>query len=222
MLDPDDIKDKTTIVVKLGPSQNPSKLLLTVNKQYGQFSGLELRKQWNGDTTAVRKSITRNLSTNMDAGDLQRVSVKHLNDPDLPLNVQYEMLMDFHPNSGTIYMDPFYSKFFDKNPFPATKRMYTVEMDYLQDVNYFFNFELPEGFVLDDYPKSVIHQYGEDSLLTMKNIMSYDEPSRMFSLNSRFTSKTTLFAADDYESLRSFYENVMEEQRKKLIIKKLN
>jgi hypothetical protein len=221
-LDPDSIKNKTTIIVKLMPSSDSSKLLLKVDKQYGVFSAIAYRNLWAGDTAAVRKSITKEFSSGNLTTSITNISTKNLTDPDLPLNLHYEMLMSFDRNSGTIYLDPFFSKFFDKNPFPSDKRMYTVEMDYLQDINYIFRLELPQGYVVDDYPKSAVIQYGNEQLLLMKNIMEYDQASGIFSLNSRFSSKTTLFAAQDYESLRSFYENVIEEQGKKLIIKKAN
>lgn len=221
-LDPDSIKNRTTIIVKLLPSPDSSKLLLKIDKQYGVFSSVAYRNLWAGDTSVIRKNIVKEWSSGNIAANLTNVSVKNLTDPDLSLNLHYEMLLKFDRNVGTIYLDPFFSKFFDKNPFPPDKRMYAVEMDYLEDINYVLHLELPAGYIVDDYPKSAIIQYGEDQLLLMKNIMEYDEASRIFSLNSRFTSKTTLFEAEDYESLRNFYSNVIEEQGKKLIIKKVN
>jgi hypothetical protein len=221
-LDPDSIKNKTTIIVKLVPSSDSSKLLLKVDEQYGVFSAIAHRNQWAGDTAAVRKSIAKGFSSGNLTTSITDVAVKNLTDPDVPLNLHYEMLMNFDRKVGTIYLDPFFSKFFAKNPFPSGKRMYTVEMDYLQDINYILRLELPQGYVVDDYPKSAIIQYGDEQVLVMKNIMEYDEASRIFSLNSRFISKTTLFPAEDYESLRNFYGNVIEEQGKKLIIKKVN
>jgi hypothetical protein len=221
-LDPDSIKNKTTIIVKLLPSADSSKLLIMMDEQYGVFSAIAYRNQWAGDTAAVRKSIAKEFSSGNLATSITNISIKNLADPDLPLNLHYEMLMNFDRKAETIYLDPFFSKFFDKNPFPANKRMYAVEMDYLQDINYILRLELPRGYVVDDYPKSAIIQYGDAQLMVMKNIMEYDEASGVFSLNSRFTSKTTLFAAEDYESLRNFYENIIEEQGKKLIIKKVD
>lgn len=221
ILDPNDIKNKTTIVAKLAPSADSTKLLLKMDKQYGVYTALALRNEWAGDTVEVRKSITKSLGSEISAANIRNISIKNLNDPDLPLNLHYEILIDFDRSNKTIYFDPYYSTFFDKNPFNSTRRVYNIEMDYLQDINYIFNFEIPEGFVLDDYPKSAINYYGEDQLMVMKNIMEYNEPSRTFSLNSRFTSKTTLFAANEYESLRTFYDRVMQEQNKKLILKKV-
>jgi hypothetical protein len=221
-LDPDSIKNKTTVIVKLLPSSDSSKLLLKVDEQYGTFSAIAYRNLWAGDTVAMRKSIVKELGSGNLATSLTNISVKNLDDPDLSLNLHYETLMNFDRKAATIYLDPFFSKFFDKNPFPADKRKFTVEMDYLQDINYILRLELPQGYIVDDYPKSAVIQYGDEQLLVMKNIMEYDEASRVFSLNSRFTSKTTLFPAEDYESLRSFYGNVIEEQGKKLIIKKAN
>jgi hypothetical protein len=222
ILDPDNIKNRTTIVAKLSPTADSTKLLLKIDKQYGVYTALALRNEWTGDTAEVRKSIGMNLGAETPAANIRNISIQNLNDPDLPLNLHYEILIDFAAGDRTIYFDPYYSTFFDKNPFASTKRTYNIEMDYLQDINYIFNFEIPKGFVIDDYPKSVINHYGEDQLLVMKNIMEYDEASRTFSLNSRFISKTTLFAADDYESLRTFYDRMMQEQNKKLILKKIN
>jgi hypothetical protein len=220
VLDPDSIKNKTTILASLEATADPSKLLLKMDKQYGVFTAMDLRRVWAGDTTEVKQSIQRLLEAGNSAYALSGFSVKNLTDPDRPLSLHYEVLIDFDNRNGTIYMDPFFAKLFEKNPFPQTKRMYTVEMDYLEDINYILNFKIPKGYVLDDYPKSVIHQYGNDKLMTMKNVMTYDADTKLFVLNSRFTSKTTLISAADYDTLRKFYEAIMEEQTKKMIIKK--
>lgn len=220
-LEPDSLRNKNTLMLTIAPDKTDSgKLRLTVDRQFGQVSGLEHRKEWQRDTGAVRKAVQKELNGGSYPGTLSACVISNLDNPDKPLTLHYEATLNFNPEETTIYFDPYYTRFCDKNPFSATSRKYAIEKDYLEDINYIMRFQLPEGYEIDDYPASSNFQLGENKLVAMKNIFSYDKETRMIMLNSRLTSGTTLISADLYEPLRLFYERVMEEQHKKIVIKK--
>jgi|GEM_PF-660282 len=222
-LHPDSIIDKTTIVVSLAPEEgSSSRFRLKVDKQFGTFSSLPLRKNWQTDTAIIRDHILKELATSTFKTQLAGYTYKNIDNPEMPLNLHYEADVQLSNAADLIYLDPYFCKFFDKNPFSAIQRIHDIEMDYRQDINYVFRLQVPQGYALDDYPKSAIYKFGENNLIQMKNLMGFDEASNSFSLNSRFTTNTTTFSADYYSDLRSFYEQAIEEQKKKLVLKKLN
>lgn len=223
ILHPDSLLNKTTIVVDIAPSTDTSAaLVLKVDEQFGTFTAFYLRNKWRKDSSEIRKEINKELEGTLTKTQLRTFSIKNLEDPELPLLLHYEAFTDLKRDVDLIYFDPYFAKFFDNNPFSATSRKYPVEMDYKQDINYMFHLRLPEGYAVDDYPKSTTTQFSNPALITMKNLMGYEESNKTFSLNSRFTTKTTVFNAEEYDELRSFYENVINEQNKKLVLKKLN
>jgi len=220
ILNPDSVIDKNTIVVSMLPAASGTSFTLRVDEQFGVFSGWHYRNEWTSDTAALRKKILQDLAS-MDAKiELKSYSLKYLDNPDLPLSLHYEATLDMKEHAGFVYFDPFFCKFFKKNPFHATSRTYMIEMDYLQDINYLFRLQLPNHYTIDDYPRSSHYKFGEEELVRMKNIMKYDEASRSFSLNSRYTTRTCFFAPEEYTGLRGFYEHIIDEQNKKVVFKK--
>ncbi len=75
------------------------------------------------------------------------------------------------------------------------------------DINYVLNFQLPEGYQVDDYPKSTTFKFSNYDLITLKNMVHYDESQRSFSLNSRFTTQTTLFAVKKNTTISVHFTN---------------
>lgn len=221
ILDPDSLWNKTTIIASLSPAKdNPSKLHLKVQQQLGTFSAIYYRKTWQRDSTELKKEINARLKKSGLTEAVESLTVSGMNNPDEKLLITYEVTTTLDDAINTIYLNPYYVRFFDKNPYKATRRNYTVEREYKEDINYILNFQLPDDYTLDDYPPSRIYKLNEQGLVVMKNIMNYDESSRLFSLNSRFTTHTTVFSASEYETLRNFYEQIMGEQEKKIILKK--
>ncbi len=221
-LDPDSLLNKTTIMASLTPvKDSPNHFLLKVDEQFGTLTGMGLRKTWKGDSTEARKMVIKQVNEANSNGKLKDFTIKNLNNPDMPLALHYEADVVFE-EAETIYFDPYISNFFDKNPFAAAERKYTIEMDCKEDINYTFRLQLPQNYIVDDYPKSVIYKFTDDELMLMKNIMNYDSTTNSFSLNSRFTTKATIFSSQVYSELRDFYERTIEEQNKKIVLKKLN
>lgn len=222
---PDSIKNRTTILASLTPDEKrQNRMILKLDKQLGTFAGMHYRKLWNKDTSEIRKMILKELSGGTMTIDLSNYSVKNLDDPNKPLTVHYEAEMNLVGDDKvtTIYFDPYLEKFYDKNPFHESKRKYNIEMDFQEEINYSFTMKLPAGYVVDDYPKSTIRHFNEKELLTLKNIMNYNTEDNSFSLTSKLIRQTTLFAVQDYADLKRFYDDVIEEQGKKLILKKTN
>lgn len=219
-LEPEHLRNKTTVMVTIS-NADTNKLRLKVDQQLGFIQSLSFREGWAKDTSAALKMIKKEIAHNTFPTTLDRYSIEHLDNPDLPLTIHYEATMDFNHEASTIYFDPYFFKFFEKNPFSAVSRKYTVEMNYLQDVNYIFRFQLPKDYEVDDYPQSSGFQFGEEGLMNVKNVCSYNKDDNTLSLNCKFSSRTATFHPALYQDLRSFYERVIEEQNKKIVIKKI-
>lgn len=220
-LEPDMLLNKSTCIINVKPGKE-NNLSMSFDKNFGAVSGIEKRKEWLDDTAGIKRDIIRALNKLNLPATLNNYTVKNLDDPDGTLAIHYEADIKLDNKVSTIYFDPYFTKFFAKNPFVSKSRKYAIEMDYKEDINYVFRLQLPEGFTVEDYPKSAILKYRENETMLLKNIMDFDEEGKIFSLNSRFTTKSTLFAAEEYNDIRSFYENMMTEQNKKIVLKKIN
>lgn len=221
VLEPDSLLDKTSVFVTLAPyAQDRHKLLLKIQRQMGTLSGFFYRRAWQKDSVQLKNELGRDWDKSPQKLSLLHMKVSNMDHPDEKLLIEYEALMDLGTSAGTIYFDPYFVKFHDSNPFKAAERRFSVERSYKEDMNYVLNFQLPDDYEMDDYPKSTMYKFGEPGLIVLKNIMNYREAERNFTLNSRLTSYTTVFAPGEYNDLRSFYEKVVEEQHKKIVLKK--
>ncbi len=182
---------------------------------------MRYRRSWLEDSSSFKTELVKQLKSTNPAATISGYRFINTDQPDEPLKLHYDATLDLSDNQEMIYLNPYFDKFFDQNPFSANTRTYPVEMDYISDMSYIFNFQLPEHYVIDDYPKSALVQLGNSKVLVMKNIMNYDEAEKRFSINSRFTSQTSYFNADGYKDLRTFFDHILAEQNKKIVLKKL-
>jgi hypothetical protein len=221
ILNPDSIKNKTVVIATLAQAADKGKLLLKSDYQFGVMSGMNYRRKWHDDSVKVKADFQKQLKAFNASATLASYRFINLDQPDELLKLHYEAIIELSENADMVYFNPYFEKFFEQNPFSANNRTYPIEMDYQSDLNYIFNFTLPPNYTVDDYPKSALIKFGSNNLLTMKNIMNYDETEKQFSINSRFTTQATVFGADGYSELRNFFGHVIEEQNKKIVLKKL-
>jgi hypothetical protein len=220
-LDPDSLINKSSIVVTLNPiPKEERKFALKMQYQLGILSAIAYRRQWQKDSSSARKEMSHWVENSGMNITLKNLSVKNLDAPDEKLSIECEAVVELS-EAQTIYFEPYFVRLFEKNPYPAANRQFSIERDYKEDFNYVLNFQLPEGYQVDDYPKSATLKFGNEELIILRNMMSYDASMRRFSLSSRFSTKTTLFAAEEYNDLRAFHEQVLEEQHKKIVLKKI-
>ncbi len=218
---PDSLLDKSTIIVSLSPSSVEGKMNLKITQKLGLISSMGYRMKWKNDTAEIRKQIITQLKQSATPFYLKAYSVEKLEEINAPLLIHFEAELDLFNNESLVYFDPYFGKIFEKNPFPNTHRNFPIEMEHRVDYNYIFHLNLPPTHTLDESLQSVVLKYGDDGSIQLKNIVTFSEEDRSFSLNSRYLTKTTLFPAEDYPEILAFYENLIAEQHKKIIIKKI-
>lgn len=222
-LRPDDLLDKNIVMVTLLPAEKvKDKLVLKVDQKFGDVSAADLRNEYNGDSTKLKEKILKDLTKLSMPASLVKYSFSNLYNADEPLTVHYEALLNWDANIDMIYLDPYFDKLYDQNPLSAATRKYPIEMDHRSDIKYIFRFQLPADYVVDDFPKSRIINLGNDELIQLKNMMTYDAANKVFNLECRYTEKTTVFPPESYTQLRTFNDNIIDEQRKKIVLKKIN
>lgn len=222
-LHPDDLLEKNVFIVSLLPdTKATNKLLLKVDHKFGDVSGANLRSECKGDTAKLKEKIIKSLNLLSLPAKLSAYSFGNLNNIDVPLTLHYEAVVDWEPAAELVYLDPYFEKLHDKNPFTTKTRKYPVELDYLSDTKYIFRFQLPAGYVLDDYPKSRVYNFGDNEAIQLKNMLAYDEAGKTFSLECRYAEKTTVYPPESYPQLQVFHDNVIAEQQKKIVLKKVD
>lgn len=219
-LDPNMLTEKSMTVASLKPGKDPGQFVLTLDHTLGVLEAYDFRKQMAGDTGAIRKAVIKSIKENSSSFALTDLKVDNLNNPDEQLKIHVDATWPIDPAAKNIYLNPFFSKLIDANPFTADQRIYPIEMEHLDNKNYIFSIQVPQGYVLDDYPKSATLKLDEQGNMLLKNLYAYDETSQTLSLKSSLKSTSCVFPAAQYEGIKTFYGKAIEIQNQKIVIKK--
>jgi hypothetical protein len=103
------------------------------------------------------------------------------------------------------------------NPFKSEMRKYPVALPYPIDDIYTLNMEIPDGYMVDELPKSakVLYNEGEGSF---EYIIQKDQYSVQFRSHVRL--KEVFFRPGDYNSLRDFFAFIAQKHNEQIVFKK--
>jgi hypothetical protein len=116
-----------------------------------------------------------------------------------------------------LYINPYIGEGQHENPFTATDRKYPIEMPYTTDNLYLLNLQIPEGYDVEELPKSVRVAFnGNDG--SFEYLIARQDNT--IQLRSRIKLNKAYFPAEDYANLRDFYAFVVKKQNEQIILKK--
>ncbi|HEY4335865.1 MAG TPA: DUF3857 domain-containing protein [Puia sp.] len=169
-------------------------------------------------TEGGEESFFKNIQTTYgEEGTISNSGIDSLDRPEDPVKVHYEFQMKGGSDAGVLYFNPIIGDGWHENPFKAAERKYPVEMPYVIDDNYIFSMEIPEGYAVEEMPKSARVAYNGDQglfeYLVAKN-------GNQLQLRTRLTLSRATFQPEDYASLRDFFAFVVKKENEQVVLKK--
>jgi hypothetical protein len=148
---------------------------------------------------------------------LSNGGIDSLASPELPVKVHYDFVLNNPPGAGVVYINPMLWSDLRKNPFTAAERKYPIEMLYTSDENYIFSMEIPQGYVVDELPKSTKVAFNGD-----QGFFEYliDQQGDRIQMRCRLRLNKAWFPAEDYASLRDFFTYVVKKENEAIVLKK--
>src|SRR5580704_14549086 len=95
---------------------------------------------------------------------------------------------------------------YKENPFKAAERTYPVEMPYPLDETYVLNMDIPDGFVVDEIPKSARVAYNLKEGI-FEYLIQKNESNIQLRYHIRLSKAN--FSADEYSPLREFFAYIV-------------
>lgn len=136
------------------------------------------------------------------------------------LNLNYTTSIDASVNAGAdiIYFSPCVQTYFDENPFKLVKREYPVEFSFPYIIQQNFMVNLPEGYVISELPESVlVDMPGEVG----KYCYQISSEGNKVKISSLLIIGRSLYLPDEYESLKSLFQTMIDKQNELIVIKKV-
>jgi len=140
-----------------------------------------------------------------------------LSNYDAPVALKYEV--ELKPaKEDILYINPMFGEAWKKNPFKSAERYYPVEMPYTMDETYILTMEVPAGYTVDELPKQMVVKLDEKESAFFEYRIS--QSGTTISLRSRLKVNRALFANEEYENLREFFNMIVNKQNEQIVFKK--
>jgi len=212
----DSIKEmETTLVSIVNDLQHKGGLEGSFEQVPGIMGSYELREAISGSDQ--KKFFDKLKTASGDELEITDASIDSLKQLEEIVKIKANFRIKPFAESDIIYFSPILWSDFKTNPFHAAIRKYPVEMSYPIKQVYLLNMETPEGFVIEEMPKStkVSFNEGEGSFeyLVQKNEYGIQ-------LRCSVIMKKAVFDASDYDSLRDFFGFIVKKQSEQIVFKR--
>ncbi|SFW33229.1 transglutaminase domain-containing protein [Chitinophaga sancti] len=147
---------------------------------------------------------------------LSNGEISDMDDYELPLQVKYDFEMT-PDDAGMLYINPMLSEAYKSNPFKSLERRYPVEMPYLMDEIYTMNLIVPEGYTVEELPKSSMVKLNEEEGMFQYLIQQSDNTIQF---RCRVKLNKAVFPSEDYATLRDFFDMIVKKQSEQIVLKK--
>lgn len=200
--------------------------VLIINDEKGKLTGSYTSTLgWNGSydlreeiKKVNEKEYFKKIQTRYGSDySLENFSVDSISKLDYPVTIHYDFDIKNSSSPDIIYFDPLLHDQYTTNPFKSMERHYPVEMPYRLDEMYTLNMEIPNGYQVDEIPKSAKVALNENDGIFEYLIQKGPTNIQMrvhLKLNKAF------FPTDDYATLRDFFGYIVKKESEQIVFKK--
>ena len=205
---------KNTSVMLFVDTKDKDKWVGNLSSFPGYYESLSAREDITEHGQAsYKKKIIDSYTADFSASNLE---LKDVEDNEKSLNVSYALSVN-KPEENIIYFNPMIKEGLKENYFKSVDRKYPVELPYKFDEVYSLHLEIPEGYVVDEMPKSErVHLNDTDGMF--EYIISKDANTVL--LRTVIKINKTIFMNDEYEDLKGFFDYIVKKHKEQIVFKK--
>ncbi len=211
--DTDSLKESKTTLVLINNTEKGMEG--TLQSTLGREESYQLRRRLSGkDQKDYFKDIQTSWGEDMEISNGGNDSLARLEDP---VKVYYDFRLTQGLGASIFYVNPMIGEGMRENPFKAAERKYPVEMPYVMDDMYILNMQIPDGYELDELPKSARVALNGDQGMFEYLIASQGSTVQ---LRCHLKLKKANFSPEDYSTLRDFFGYVVKKESETIVLKK--
>lgn len=205
------------IVNIMGAINDQGEISGKIRDQYFDYNAFVLRNRFNG---VSKESIVESLEKEYQGIEIVEYDAQNYNDLSKPIVENYSFTSS---NSVEIIGDKMYFSpfiFFAKteNPFKQESREYPVDFIYPKQVKFNISIKVPSGYTIETMPKSA-------AVVMPENLGSFkysitDNAGQIQLLYTQDINQA-IIGAEDYETLKQFYREIVNKQTEKIVLKKI-
>ncbi|HSU28913.1 MAG TPA: DUF3857 domain-containing protein [Chitinophagaceae bacterium] len=187
----------------------------SMQKYPGYYESLDIRDAIKEKGQAeILKDIKKNFGTDI---EISNPVVDSLEKFEEPLGIKFDF--DLKEEKGDIvYINPVFGEGYKENPFKSAIRVYPVEMSHLINDTYTLQMEVPKGYVVDELPKPLRLKMNEQGDAVFEYLIS--QSGEYISLHAKLAFKKSNFSPEEYETLREFFNMIVDKENEQIVFKK--
>ena len=176
---------------------------------------------WRSELAHVQQQdfLKENFATTYADITFDSISVSALNSFDKPLQIKFNCRIADAANvvNDFIYCRPVLDFFVNENPFKSLQRSFAIDFPYPVKMNYVVNLQLPAGYMVEELPEPAKISLPEDA--GKISFSCSKSNAQMVQLQLKMNLSRPRFAAEDYPTIRKFFDLTAEKTQLQLVLK---
>jgi len=181
------------------------------------FSSYNFRKKYYSSSNEEEfVSSLKESNPNLDFKEYEFINTDSLYKP-VKTSYKNVVINNVENMGNIIYFNPVVVDRIEKNPFKLDTRNYPVDYNYLYNQHYEFNYELPEGFKIEEKPEDINIELPGNAASYEYKVVPSDTGFKViisFNINKR------QLLPEDYQSLKVFYNQIIEKEKEQIVLEK--
>lgn len=164
-------------------------------------------------------SARKELEKEMPQTELAEITFENLKKTQQPvsLNYSFEAYDMAEEIGGKIFFSPMAFLAQKENPFTLEKRLYPVDFSYARKDRCIVTVSIPDGFKVESLPENAVFNLGENTG-SFRYLIS--QVREKLQLSVEYSISKPFIEADDYASLKQFFELLIAKQNEKIVLSK--
>jgi hypothetical protein len=212
---PDTITESKNTFVMLNNDSKDKKWSGNFSSSLGYYESFDIREDV--AEKGQQAYINTLKETYTDDFSIDSVLLDSIENKEAVINVSYSISINTDGNNNLIYFNPMLKEGIKENYFKSSERNYPVELPYKMDETYVIHIPVPEGYDVDELPKSARVTLSEGDGGFEYNI---SKTATAIILRTRLSLNKTTFGPDEYEGLKNFFDYVVKKHAEQIVFKK--
>ncbi len=148
---------------------------------------------------------------------IEDIKLVDFTETEKPVTLNAGLHMDREGTETLLYFNPMLKEGLQQNYFKTSERFYPVELPFKMEESYSFNIQVPEGYVVDELPKSA-KVILSDSDASFAYLVS--KSGDFVTITSTIKINKTDFTTAEYDDLRNFFDYIVKKHAEQIVFKK--
>lgn len=213
-------KQKTTEFIDANCQVVKDQLVITIKSIQKGLSAIkerhDLHERENTPERVLREKFTKLLGTK---GTIKNAAYENADKAYESLKSSCEIATNEwgEVSDERIYFNPMLIFGQTENPFKSPERLFPVDFGEPSDNIYSFTVTVPEGYVVEDLPKSARMVLGQGD---MKFDFLVIQNGNQIKISSKIQIKNPIIGVDEYATVRQFFEQISVKHNEQIVLKK--